>query len=546
MNYKDLADLIFPEVKLSIEDLLEKYPSRDLEKGAKVTRVAPSPTGYLHIGGFYQILTDYIYAKKSNGVFILRIEDTDQAREVSDAAKLIFDSLKYYNIAPDEFEDETKVVGEYGPYYQSKRKEIYHVFIKHLIEKNMAYPCFCKKEDLEELRTEQESKKIRIGYYKEHAICRNLTPDEAAKLIKEGTPYGIRFRSMGDFDNKVIVDDAVKGRIELPENDQDIIIMKAENKLPTYHFAHVVDDTLMHTTHVIRGEDWLPSTPVHLQLFKAFGFKVPTYLHTPLIVKQDGDKIRKISKRKDPEASMSYFEELGYPTLAVIESIMTIINSNYESWHTANPNLLFTDFDFSPKKMSSSGSFYDLEKLDNISKNYLSKLSASEVYDNYLDWTKKYDLDMFELINKYSDYTTNILNIERVQKKPRKDYANYSSIKNQIWYMYDELFDLFDNYEFQLIDNIEANVLAKDYLENFYNETDEKDVWFNKIKELSVKHGYCDEVKVYKENPDAYKGHVGDVSTALRVMLTKRSMTPDLYAIMNLLGKERMLKRTKN
>ncbi len=544
MTNKDLANLIFPNINKTIKDYEEMYPKRELEKNAKVTRFAPSPTGYIHIGGIYQAITNYVYANKNNGVFMLRIEDTDSAREVSDATDLIIKTLNDYNLIPSESEYKGEIKGNYGPYYQSNRKEIYHAFVKHLIEKGLAYPCFCTKEELDEMRTEQEGKKLRIGYYKEHARCRNLTPAEAIEKINEGIPYGIRFRSNGDFNNKVLIKDLIKGTVELPQNDQDVIIMKGDNKLPTYHFAHVVDDTLMRTTDVIRGEEWLPSAPIHVDLFNSFGFDVPAYIHTPLIMKKDGDKARKISKRKDPEASMSYYSEKGYPVLAVIESLMTIINSNYESWHTANPTLPFTDFDFKPNKMSSSGSFYSLEKLDNISKNYLSKLKAEEVYDLVEKWAKEYDNKFYELISKYKEYTIKIFNIEREQKKPRKDFACYSEIESQIWYMFDELFDDYNNYEFQTITDIEEiKKIAEYYLNNLYNKEDDKETWFNKMKELSSNFGYASEVKAYKENPENFKGHVGDVSTALRVLITKRSMTPDLYEIMNLLGKERMLDR---
>lgn len=544
MTNKDLADLIFPNITKTVEDYEKMYPERDLPEGAHVTRFAPSPTGYMHIGGFYQALIDYIIAKNSNGIFYLRNEDTDKKREVETAVELIMETLNKYKIIPDEYEYKEEIIGNYGPYIQSERIEIYHAFIKKLIEIGRAYPCFCTKETLEDLRHNQEEKKMRTGYYGRFAKCRSISIEEAINRIKNGESYVIRFKSLGDFNNKIIFEDLAKGRLSLSENDIDEIIMKSDTMLPTYHFAHVVDDHLMHTTHVVRGEEWLPSVTKHIEMFKAFGFKPPKYIHTPLIIKKEGDSIRKISKRKDPEASMNYYEEKGYPEMAVIESLMTIINSNYEEWHNANPDKTFIDFKFSPKKMSSSGALYDLEKLNNISRNYISKLTKDEVYDGLLKWTKEYDKEFYELITKYEDYTKSILNIEREQKKPRKDYASYSEIKNQIFYMYDELYSP-NTYEWVTItDKEEINKILNTYINKYYDITD-KEVWFNNIKLLTDELGYCSNMKEYKENPDKYKGSVADISTVLRVALTSKSMTPDLYEIMRLLGKDRIIERIK-
>ena len=544
MTNKDLADLIFPNITKTVEDYEKMYLERDLPEGAHVTRFAPSPTGYMHIGGFYQALIDYIIAKNSNGIFYLRNEDTDKKREVETAVELIMETLNKYKIIPDEYEYKEEIIGNYGPYIQSERIEIYHAFIKKLIEIGRAYPCFCTKETLEDLRHNQEEKKMRTGYYGRFAKCRSISIEEAINRIKNGEYYVIRFKSLGDFNNKIIFEDLAKGRLSLSENDIDEIIMKSDTMLPTYHFAHVVDDHLMHTTHVVRGEEWLPSVTKHIEMFKAFGFKPPKYIHTPLIIKKEGDSIRKISKRKDPEASMNYYEEKGYPEMAVIESLMTIINSNYEEWHNANPDKTFIDFKFSPKKMSSSGALYDLEKLNNISRNYISKLTKDEVYDGLLKWTKEYDKEFYELITKYEDYTKSILNIEREQKKPRKDYASYSEIKNQIFYMYDELYSP-NTYEWVTItDKEEINKILNNYINKYYDITD-KEVWFNNIKLLTDELGYCSNMKEYKENPDKYKGSVADISTVLRVALTSKSMTPDLYEIMRLLGKDRIIERIK-
>lgn len=544
MTNKDLADLIFPNLEHDVEYYEALYPERNLKEGEKVTRFAPSPTGYLHIGGFFQALIDYVLAKNSNGIFYLRNEDTDKAREVDTAVELIMKTLNQYGLVPDEYEYEGKIVGEYGPYIQSERKEIYHAYIKRLIEIGRAYPCFCTREELNEMRQKQEERKKRTGYYGSYAKCRKLSVEEQIEKIKANTPYVIRFRSNGDFDNKIVFEDLVKGRLSLSENDIDDVIMKSDNMLPTYHFAHVVDDHLMHTTHVVRGEEWLPSVTKHIEMFKAFGFKPPKYIHTPLIIKRDGDSVRKISKRKDPEASMSYYTEKGYPEEAVIEALMTIINSNYEEWHTNNPDKTFRDFTFSPKKMSSSGALFDLEKLNNISRDVISKMTKEELLERSLNWANKFDEELKELIEKDKEYYMNIINIERCQKKPRKDYETYSDIKNYIWYMYDELFIKEDKtYEFNGIDIEEVRNVLKTYFDKYYDASFDKDTWFNKMKEAAEEMGYCANMKEYKLNPDNYKGSIADFSMIVRVALTTKTTTPDLYEIMKLLGTDRIKER---
>ena len=544
MTNKDLADLIFPNLEHDVEYYEALYPERNLKEGEKVTRFAPSPTGYLHIGGFFQSLIDYVLAKNSNGIFYLRNEDTDKAREVDTAVELIMKTLNQYGLVPDEYEYEGKIVGEYGPYIQSERKEIYHAYIKRLIEIGRAYPCFCTREELNEMRQKQEERKKRTGYYGTYAKCRKLSVEEQIEKIKANIPYVIRFRSNGDFDNKIVFEDLVKGRLSLSENDIDDVIMKSDNMLPTYHFAHVVDDHLMHTTHVVRGEEWLPSVTKHIEMFKAFGFKPPKYIHTPLIIKRDGDSVRKISKRKDPEASMSYYTEKGYPEEAVIEALMTIINSNYEEWHTNNPDKTFRDFTFSPKKMSSSGALFDLEKLNNISRDVISKMTKEELLERSLNWANKFDEELKELIEKDKEYYMNIINIERCQKKPRKDYETYSDIKNYIWYMYDELFIKEDKtYEFNGIDIEEVRNVLKTYFDKYYDASFDKDTWFNKMKEAAEEMGYCANMKEYKLNPDNYKGSIADFSMIIRVALTTKTTTPDLYEIMKLLGTDRIKER---
>ena len=543
MTTEDLANVIFPNITKTVEDIEKMYPKRNLKDGAEVTRFAPSPTGYMHIGNFMMALIDYIIAKNTDGVFYLRNEDTDKAREVENAVNLIMDTLDYYGINPDEYEFGLQVVGEYGPYIQSKRKEIYHVYIKHLISIGRAYPCFCTPEELNQMREKQEMTKIRTGYYGRFSKCRKLSIDDAINRIKNGEPYVIRFKSNGDFENKIWVDDLVKGRLHLSENDIDDVIMKSENLLPTYHFAHVIDDHLMHTTVVVRGEEWLPSVTKHIQMFEAFGFDIPKYVHTPLILKKEGENTRKISKRKDPEALMKFYVEQGYPRLAVIESVMTIINSNYEQWHQSNPDKTFLDFTFDPKKMSSSGALYDLMKLEDISKDMVSKMTKDELYEESYAWSLQYDKKLSSLIENNPDYYKSVLNIEREQLKPRKDIAKYSDIYDLIWYMYDDLFKD-ATYEWMKINSLDdIKSILNIYMEKYYSDNDSKDEWFDKIKSLATELGYAANMKDYKKNPDNYKGNVADIATVLRVALTSKKNTPDLYEIMQLFGRDRIMAR---
>jgi len=542
MTTKDLAELMFPDITKTIEDYEKEYPERG---DVTVTRYAPSPTGFMHIGNFYSVVIDYVIAKRSNGVFYLRNEDTDQAREVEGAVEYIMHVLDHYNFHPDEYEIKGgETVGNYGPYIQSERRDIYKAFIKYLIAEGKAYPCFMTQEEMDVIRENQTKAKARIGIYGKFAKSRNLTPDEAAERIKAGEQFTVRLKSQGNFNNKFKFNDLANGEMDLHENDIDTIIYKSSTELPTYHFAHLVDDHLMRTTHVIRGQEWMSSIPTHYELFKTFGFKMPKYVHTPLILKKDGDKIRKISKRLDPEARMTYYEEKGYPIYAVIEAIMTIANSNYEAWREGHPDADFTEFEFSAKKMSPSGALFDLDKLDNISKNYISRLTKDEVFSFLDTWTKEYDADFNAIINKDVDYTKAILNIEREQKKPRKDYACWSDVKNSIWYMYKELYTPTEYAWGKINDMSEIKDILDKYVNNFYNESDDKEAWFNHVKELTDSlEGYTSDMKAYKENPDAYKGNVADVSTAIRVALTSKDQTPDLYEIMRLLGKEEIVNR---
>ena len=545
MTNKDLADLIFPNITKTIEDYEKMYPKRNLPESAVVTRFAPSPTGFVHMGSLLASFIERKAAKDTNGVFYLRIEDTDQERKVENGIEGITTDLKNFGITIDEGAlSETEEIGAYGPYIQSKRKEIYDAFIKYFLENGMAYPCFCSKEELDEIRNAQEKRKDRIGYYGRYAKCRKIPIEDAYDKIKNGEEFIIRLKSPGDFEKKIVVKDLVKGNISFPENDLDIVIMKKDG-LPTYHFAHLVDDYLMRTTHVIRGDEWVSSLPTHVQLFNMLGVKPPKYAHISPIMKEENGVKRKLSKRKDPEAAMSYYHEKGIPTEAVQLYLMTLANTNFEQWMDANKDKTIDDFEFSFNKISKSGGLFDIEKLHNISKNYLSRIKATEFYDMLVNYSKEYDEEFYELITKYKDFTIGLLNIEREQKKPRKDYACFSEVKELVWYMYDELFDKHEkNYEFtNITDKDEIIKLMNTYIEKYYDQKDEQQDWFEKIKDLSEEFGYAREVKEYKANPDNYKGHVGDVSTVIRVALTTKSMTPNLYDIMKLFGKERIIKR---
>lgn len=546
MTNKELADLIYPNINKTVEDYEKMYPKRNLKEGAVVSRFAPSPTGFVHMGSLLTTLIERKIPDETDGVFYLRIEDTDQKRSVENGIQGIVNDLKNFDIKIDEgVIGEHEQIGNYGPYIQSERKEIYECFAKSLIEKGLAYPCFCTPEELDETRNLQELNKERIGYYGSFAKCRDLSNEERARRIKNKEPYIIRLKSPGNYENKIVFNDLVRGKIIFPENDLDVVLIKSDG-LPIYHFAHVIDDHLMRTTHVLRGEEWLSSVPVHVQLFNILGFELPKYAHLGLVMKIDeetGAK-RKLSKRKDKEAAVSYYHEKGIPVEAVKLYLMTIGNSNFEEWLNQNPTASINDFKFSFNKMSASGSLFDLEKLINISRNYISRLSAEEVYNRALKYTEEFDKEFYNILKKYKDYSISMFNIERTIKKPRKDYTSFSDIKNYTWYMFDEFFSKEINYQFQTINDIEEiKKILTIYIDKYYNYEDDEQTWFEKVKELSNELGYAKEVKEYKENPDNYKGHVGDVSMVLRVALTSCSMTPNLYQIMKLFGKERVVNR---
>ena len=546
-NYEKLANLIFPEITETIEDLEKRYPKRDLPEGAKVTRFAPSPTGFLHTGSLFASMISRKMAKDSNGVFYIRLEDTDQKREVAGSGDSLVDQLNKFGVSPDEgYLGTDKEKGNYGPYVQSQRANIYKVVIKYMLSKNMAYPCFCSAEELTEMRKVQEANKENFGYYANYAKCSKLSVEEAIEKIEKGENFVIRFRSQGDYHNKVAIDDAIRGHIEMAENDQHLVIYKSDG-LPTYHFAHLVDDHFMRTTHVTRGEEWMPSLPMHIELFNSMNWQAPTYAHLPVIMKLDNGNRRKLSKRKDLEAAVSFFLEQGYPIEGFMEYLYTIANSNYEAWRIENPNLDKDEFKFSFEKMSLDGALFDLAKVQFLCKEKLGRMNTETFFNESKKWASVYNEEFFKLIESNEDFYKQIVSIEREKENPRKDYEKYSDVLPLIKFFYNEHYDELvkelvvpENYTQENINE----VLSK-YVEIFDLNLSEED-WFNQMKGIAEECGYATNRKDYKKNPEAYKGQVSDVAAILRLVVTLRLQSPNLYFVMQILGKEEVTRRIKS
>ncbi len=549
---------IFKGHTLTSAELEKRYPKRTLaEAGASVTRFAPSPTGFMHIGGMYNsliserivhaqnlTLKDGTVAHNPRGVFFLRIEDTDSKRKVEGATELIVNSLANFGIETDEGPD----TGSYGPYYQSQRQEIYDTFCIELLRKGLAYICFATQEELENNRHTQELQKIRPGYYGSWAIYRNTSLEEVIAKLEAGTPFVIRLKSQGNFDAKVEVNDIIRGKLHLSQNDQDTVIRKADG-LPTYHFAHAIDDHFMHTTHVIRGDEWVASTTLHLELFNALGFTPPTYGHILPIQKIDGTK-RKLSKRKDPEANMQYYIEKGYTRDAVIEYLLNLANSSFENWRAANPTLSWKEFPFSIELLShSTGPLFDPVKLNNVAKEVVARMSAHDVYTESLIWARTYNPNFAQIMERDSAYTQQILSIERTGPKVRKDIAMWSEVENTLGYFYD---DIFANTiagtigaNLQTLPNVTPEVIAE-ALTKFADITNKNlgaEEWLTQIRELAGSLGYAENTKLYKQNPTGYKGYIAHITAIFRIALTGAAQTPDLYQVITVLGKERVLSR---
>ena len=532
-DYKELAQLLFPNITKAPQDMEDMYPPRALKDGARVTRFAPSPTGFLHFGNLFTCMVSYKTAKTTDGVFYVRVEDTDQKRKVEGAIDVMLKGLSVYGINADEgVVGDEKEIGNYGPYYQSARAEIYQTYAKALVEKGLAYPCFCSADELDEIRAAQENESIK-GYWGKWAKCRDLSFEQIKANIDAGMSWTLRLKSPGELDKKCYFDDMIKGKIEMPENVQDVVLLKSDG-IPTYHFAHAVDDHLMRTTHVVRGDEWISSVPIHLQLFKVLGFKPPKYAHVSPIMKEENGGKRKLSKRKDPEAAVTYYAEEGYPQESVNEYMMTLANSNFEDWRRMNKTEPIEKFPFNLKKMSVSGALFDIVKLTDVSKNVISLMSAKKVFELAYAWAKEYQPQLAELFAQDEAKATAILNIDREGKKPRKDIAKWSDVLDYVSYMYDETF--VPNYE---LNGNATSALAVKVIEEYIkvvNLDDDKDAWFGRMKDICPLVGCTPNVKEYKAEPEKFEGHVGDVSTIIRVALTGRTNTPDLFAITALLG----------
>ena len=542
MDYQALADLLFPDVTDTPEALEERFPPRNVPEGAVVTRMAPSPTGFVHLGNLVQGLTSERMAHQSGGILFLRVEDTDAKREVPGAVEVLIDTLKHYGIQFDEGATHDGDNGLYGPYRQRQRAAIYHVYAKKLVSEGKAYPCFCTEEELTAMREQQEANKETTGYYGKYAAWRDRPMEDIQAQLDAGKPWVLRFRSTGSIENQFKFDDLVKGKLTITENDVDHVLLKSDG-IPTYHFAHAVDDHLMRTTHVVRGDEWLPTLPFHIQLFQALGFKLPKYVHIGPLMKMDGTSKRKLSKRKDPELALTYYKAEGFPVEAVYEYILTILNSNYEDWRRANPDAPADSFKFSPKKLNPAGSLFDYAKLTDVSKNVISKMDADKVYSLLTEWAKEFDPDFAQKLTADPDYAVKILAIGRGGKKPRKDLAVWKDAKPYMGFFYDEYL------EAPVFDEKFSKAIIADALNRFLEQFDMEDdanTWFAKVKQITEDLGFTTDMKAYKADPTAFPGTVADVSTFIRLAVTGKTNSPDLYTVMQILGYDRTVARIRS
>ena len=542
MDYNYLANLLFPNVTMTEEELENKYPVRNLPEGAIVSRMAPSPTGFVHLGNLVQGITSERLTHQSGGCLFLRVEDTDQKREVAGAVEILIDTLKYYNINFDEGATMDGDNGVYAPYRQRQRKDIYHVYAKRLVQEGKAYPCFCTEEELTKMHEDQEKQKENYGYYGKWAVWRDRPLEDIEEQLKFGNQWVLRFRSTGSIEHKIKFTDYIKGNLELTENDIDHVLLKSDG-IPTYHFAHAVDDHLMRTTHVVRGDEWLSTLPFHIQLFGALGFKTPKYLHIGPLMKMDGDSKRKLSKRKDPELALTFYKQEGYPAQSLYEYILTILNSNYEDWRRANPTASTEEFKFSYKKMNPAGSLFDGAKLLDVSKNVISRMSADEVYELASEWAKEYDKELYEQLTMDENYTKAIFAIGRGGKNPRKDIAVWTDVRGYVDFFYDSLFKVVDEYPDRFSKH-DIKVTLEEFIKTF-DINDDSGVWFEKIKDIADMIGFASDMKAYKQNPEAFKGNVSDISMFIRIAISGKMNAPDMYSSMQILGYDRVIKRIK-
>lgn len=542
MDYQALADLLFPDVTETPEEVEARFPQRNLPEGAVVTRMAPSPTGFVHLGNLVQGMISERMAHQTGGVLFLRVEDTDAKREVPGAVEVLINTLKYYGITFDEGATMEGDNGVYGPYRQRQRAAIYHVFAKKLVAEGKAYPCFCTEAELSALREQQEANKENPGYYGRYAIWRDRPLEDIQAQLAAGNPWVLRFRSEGSIENQFKFDDLVKGKLTITENDVDHVLLKSDG-IPTYHFAHAVDDQLMRTTHVVRGDEWLPSLPFHIQLFKSLGFKLPKYVHIGPLMKMDGASKRKLSKRKDPELALTYYKAQGFPIQAIREYMMTVLNSNFEDWRRANPDADINTFKFSPKKLNPAGSLFDYAKLVDVSKNVISRMDAREVYDLLTQWAEEFDPDFAGKLKADPAYAMAILAIGRGGRKPRKDLATWLDAKPYMGFFYDNYLEapVFDE---KFDKAVIAQVLNR-FLETF-DMSQDSNAWFDNVKAITNAIGFTTDMKAYKADPAAFPGTVADVSTFIRLALTGKTNSPDLYTVMQILGQQRTEERIRS
>ena len=539
MDYQALAELLFPNVTDTPESLEERFPLRNAPEGAVITRMAPSPTGFVHLGNLVQGLTSERMAHQSGGVLFLRVEDTDAKREVPGAVEVLIDTLKHYGIQFDEGATHDGDSGNYGPYRQRQRAGIYHVYAKKLVSEGQAYPCFCTEEQLSAMRETQEANKETTGYYGKYAMWRDRSMEEITAELNAGHPWVLRFKSTGSIENQFKFDDLVKGKLTITENDVDHVLLKSDG-IPTYHFAHAVDDHLMRTTHVVRGDEWLPTLPFHIQLFKALGFKLPKYVHIGPLMKMDGSSKRKLSKRKDPELALTFYKAEGFPVKAVYEYIMTILNSNFEDWRRANPDTPAEEFKFSPKKLNPAGSLFDYAKLTDVSKNVISRMTAEEVYTLLAEWAQEFDPDFGAKLVADPEFATKILAIGRGGKKPRKDLAVWKDAKEYMGFFYD------DYLQTPVFDEKFDKAVIVDALNRFlekFDINDDSNTWFEKVKTITTDMGFTTDMKAYKADPTTFPGTVADISTFIRQAVTGKTNSPDLYTVMQILGYDRTVAR---
>ena len=539
MDYQVLAELLFPNVTQTQADLEARFPCRDLPEGAVVSRMAPSPTGFVHLGNLVQGMISERMTHQSGGILFLRVEDTDAKREVPGAIEVLIDTLAHYGICFDEGATHDGDNGIYGPYRQRQRASIYHVFAKKLVTEGKAYPCFCTEEELSAIREKQEANKETTGYYGTYALWRDRSLEEIKGQLEAGNPWVLRFRSEGSSQNQFKFDDLVKGKLTITENEVDHVLLKSDG-IPTYHFAHAVDDHLMRTTHVVRGDEWLPSLPFHIQLFKALDFKLPKYVHIGPLMKMDGTSKRKLSKRKDPELALTYYKAEGFPIQAIKEYMLTVLNSNFEDWRRANPDADLDSFKFSPKKLNPAGSLFDNAKLTDISKNVISRMDAEAVYALLVEWAREFDADFCQKLESGKDFALSILAIGRGGKKPRKDLATWKDAKPYMGFFYDDYMDapvFEDRFSPETIKTVLSKFLAA------YDPTDDSAVWFDKVKTITEEIGFTTDMKAYKADPSAFPGTVADVSAMIRMAVTGKANSPDLYSVMQILGMDRSTAR---